>query len=199
MKKNTPFNMILVLTLTAVFVGGMLAGFFKFVEPKIEENRLREERQAVFSVLPNVADYRVIEKRIDKKDVVKIFRGVDKDGKLVGYAFLASGPGFQGIITMMVGLNVDMKHLTGLKVLEQVETPGLGDKIREKWFEDQFKGLSIEPKIEYIKNRKPEKPNQIQSITGATITTKAVANIINKRVRIVIDIIKETESQTNGG
>ncbi len=199
MKKNTPFNMILVLTLTAVFVGGMLAGFFKFVEPKIEENRLREERQAVFSVLPNVADYRVIEKRIDKKDVVKIFRGVDKDGKLVGYAFLASGPGFQGIITMMVGLNVDMKHLTGLKVLEQVETPGLGDKIREKWFEDQFKELSIEPKIEYIKNRKPEKPNQIQSITGATITTKAVANIINKRVRIVIDIIKETESQTNGG
>lgn len=199
MKKNTPFNMILVLTLTAVFVGGMLAGFFKFVEPKIEENRLREERQAVFSVLPDVADYRVIEKRIDKKDVVKIFRGVDKDGKLVGYAFLASGPGFQGIITMMVGLNVDMKHLTGLKVLEQVETPGLGDKIREKWFEDQFKGLSIEPKIEYIKNRKPEKPNQIQSITGATITTKAVANIINKRVRIVIDIIKETESQTNGG
>ncbi len=199
MKKNTPFNMILVLTLTAVFVGGMLAGFFKFVEPKIEENRLREERQAVFSVLPNVADYRVIEKRIDKKDVVKIFRGVDKDGKLVGYAFLASGPGFQGIITMMVGLNVDMKHLTGLKVLEQVETPGLGDKIREKWFEDQFKELSIEPKIEYIKNRKPEKPNQIQSITGATITTKAVTNIINKRVRIVIDIIKETESQTNGG
>ncbi len=199
MKKNTPFNMILVLTLTAVFVGGMLAGFFKFVEPKIEENRLREERQAVFSVLPNVADYRVIEKRIDKKDVVKIFRGVDKDGKLVGYAFLASGPGFQGIITMMVGLNVDMKHLTGLKVLEQVETPGLGDKIREKWFEDQFKELSIEPKIEYIKNRKPEKPNQIQAITGATITTKAVANIINKRVRIVIDIIKETESQTNGG
>ena len=199
MKKNTPFNMIVVLSLTAVFVGGMLAGFFKFVEPKIEENRLKEERKAVFSVLPGVADYRVIEKRLNKKDVVKIFRGVDKDGRLVGYAFLAEGPGFQGIITMMVGLNVNMKELTGLKVLEQVETPGLGDKIRESWFEDQFKGLSIEPKIDYIKNRKPEKPNQIQAITGATITSKAVAEIINRRVRVVIDIIKESERENNGG
>ncbi len=199
MKKNTPFNMILVLTLTAVVVGGMLAGFYKLVEPKIEENRLREERRAVFSVLSGVADYRVIERRIDKKDVVKIFRGVDGEGRLVGYAFIAEGPGFQGIIKMMVGLNVDMKTLSGLKVLEQVETPGLGNKIMEEWFEGQFRGLSIEPKIEYIKNRKPEEPNQIQSITGATITTKAVADIINKRVRIVIDIIGELETQGNGG
>ncbi len=199
MKKNTPFNMILVLTITAVVVGGMLAGFYKLVEPTIEENRLREERRAVFSVLPGVADYSVIEKRLNKRDVVRIFRGVDQDGRLIGYAFIAEGPGFQGIIKMMVGLNVDMKSLSGLKVLEQVETPGLGNKIMEKWFEDQFRGLSIEPKIEYIKNRKPEKPNQIQAITGATITTRAVTEIINRRVRVVIDIIKEAETRDSEG
>ena len=79
----------------------------------------------------------------------------------------------------------------GLRVLNQKETPGLGTKIAEEKFTGQFKGLSIEPKIAYVKNKKPEKPNEIQAVTGATISSRAVVNAVNARVAAVLDILKE--------
>ena len=73
-----------------------------------------------------------------------------------------------------------------------METPGLGNRIAEPKFEDQFKGLEITPRVEYIKNRKPEKPNQIQAITGATISSDAVVKNINNAVaRVLRDFPKE--------
>ncbi|MBI5286392.1 MAG: FMN-binding protein, partial [Deltaproteobacteria bacterium] len=57
-------------------------------------------------------------------------------------------------------------------------------------FKDQFKGLAIEPMVEYVKNRKPDKPNQIQAITGATITTKAVVNGLNEGIKRVAGVLK---------
>jgi Na+-translocating ferredoxin:NAD+ oxidoreductase RnfG subunit len=97
---------------------------------------------------------------------------------------------------MLVGLQPDYLKLRGMQVLDQLETPGLGNKILYDDFRDMFKGLELEPKIEYVKNRKPEKPNQIQAIAGATITSKAVAEIITKDARRVIKYLKEHEGQT---
>ncbi|MCK4846894.1 MAG: FMN-binding protein [Deltaproteobacteria bacterium] len=194
---NHSIKMLLTLTVTAVVMGGVLAGFYKFVEPKIEENRLIEEKLAIMAVVDGIVDYEIIEVEIEGKkgpEILQLFRGVDGEGKLVGYAFLAKGPGFAGIISMMVGLKVDLKHLSGMKVLEQIETPGLGNKIVEEKFDGQFRGLAIEPKIEYIKNKKPFKPNQIQAITGATISCVAVVDALNNRIVIVLDVIANLES-----
>ena len=181
--------MLIVLTGTAIIVGAALAGFFQLVYPRIEANRIAEEKRAIFSVLTKARDYEIIEKEITGKkgpEVLRIFKGKDGVGTTVGYAFVAKGPGFQGIVSMMVGLNIDMATLSGMKVLDQVETPGLGNKIVEDKFQNQFKGLAIKPKITYIKNKKPEDPNQIQAITGATISSAAVADIINKRIVVVL-------------
>ena len=93
----------------------------------------------------------------------------------------------------MVGLSLDYLKLKGIKVLEQNETPGLGNRIKEPQFEDQFKGLEITPKVEYIKYRKPEKPNQIQAITGATISSDAVAKNINNAVAKVLKVFPQEE------
>jgi len=191
--KSSSASMIIALSVTAVVVGGLLAGFYHLVHPRIEENRIAEERMAIFAVLQGAENYDIIEKEIagarGKKEAVRIFKGMDKEGKTVGYAFIAEGPGFQGVIKMMVGLNIGSKKLSGMNVLEQVETPGLGNKITEERFTSQFKNLSIEPKIEYIKNKKPEKPNEIQAITGATISSKAVVNGVNNRMKLILDIL----------
>ena len=190
--------MLLALTVTAVVMGGGLAAFYKFVEPKIEENRLIEEKRAIMAVVDGIADYEIIEVEVEGKkgpEILQLFRGVDADGKLVGYAFGAKGPGFAGIISMMVGLKVDLKHLSGMKVLDQIETPGLGNIIVKEKFTGQFRGLAIEPKIEYIKNKKPVKPNQIQAITGATISSVAVVDALNKRISIVLGIIADLEKK----
>ncbi len=194
--KGRPIGLIVVLTATAVIIGGVLAVVYRLAEPKIEANRLLEEKRAIFAVLPEAKDYEVIEKTVagDKgMEKVRIFKGFNEDGGVVGYAFIARGPGFQGIIKMMVGLHPDYLRLHGMQVLDQVETPGLGNKIVEDEFLDQFRGLEILPQIEYLKNKKPEKPNQIRAITGATISSKAVARIINSEAKRVVSILKASE------
>ncbi len=186
--------MLLVLTVTAVIIGGVLAGAYKKFYPKIEANRIAEEKRAIFSVLEGAESYEIIIREIEGKkgtEEIKIFKGLSASGNLVGYAFIAEGPGFQAKIKMMVGLNFEFKKLLGMKVLEQLETPGLGNKIVREKFTDQFQGLAFTPKIEYLKNKKPEKDNQIQAITGATISSRAVVLAINKSLKIVMEILEE--------
>lgn len=185
--------MILVLTATAVIVGGALAGFFQLVHSRIEANRLAEEKRAIFAVLKEAERYDTIERKVEGlKKPLKIFKGVDANGNATGYAFIAEGPGFSAVIKMMVGLKPDRTHLTGLKIVEQIETPGLGTKITEEKFESQFIGLAIDPQIEYVKNKKPDKDYRIQAVTGATISSKAVVDAINNRIRIVLKVLEES-------
>ena len=185
---NRIAKMVIVLTVTALLSGGVLALVYGLAEPRIEANRLKELREAIFVVLPHTVNYRTIE-----EDGVTVYVGLDKAGEITGYAFLSEGPGFQGKIRMMVGLDRHKKRLTGMKVLEQVETPGLGNRIAEEDFQNQFRGLEFEPEIEYVKNKKPEKPNQIQAITGATISSRAVVRALNKDVRRVVKILAKEE------
>lgn len=190
--KNTPLGMTSVLSLTAIIVGALLSGFFKFTAPMIEKHRLEAEKVAVFTVIENAADYKLYEKEIDG-EVIKLFRATGSDGHLRGYSFAAQGPGFAGAIVMMVGLNKNKDFLTGMEVLEQMETPGLGDPITKPFFEEQFKGLKFTPKITYIKNKDPEDDNQIKALTGATISSKAVIKAINIKIPVILEFIEEIE------
>ncbi|MBD3649455.1 MAG: FMN-binding protein [Pseudomonadales bacterium] len=81
---------------------------------------------------------------------------------------------------MLYGYKPDEKNVVGMQVLESRETPGLGDKIyKDENFVNEFSSLSIEPEIELIKGHGPE-ANQVDSITGATISSRAIVNIINQ-------------------
>ena len=189
---NVVTKMFLVLTVIGAVSGGILAGVFHVADPLIQANREKELKEAIFVVLPEAKDYKILEKGIDKTKVI-VYQGLDADGRPVGLAFIADGGGFQGNIRIMVGLSVDYLKLKGIKVLEQNETPGLGNRIKEPAFEGQFKGLEIKPKVEYIKYRKPEKPNQITAITGATISSDAVVKNINNAVEKVLKAFPKEE------
>ena len=190
---NVVTKMFLVLTVIGAVSGGILAGVFHVADPLIQANREKELKEAIFVVLPEAKDYKILEKGIDKAKVI-VYQGLDADGRSVGLAFIADGGGFQGNIRIMVGLSVDYLKLKGIKVIEQNETPGLGNRIKEPAFEGQFKGLEIKPKVEYIKYRKPEKPNQIQAITGATISSDAVVKNINNAVEEVLKAFPKEEA-----
>jgi electron transport complex protein RnfG len=184
--------MFLVLTVLGAISGGILAGVFHMADPLIQANREKELKEAIFVVLPDAKDYKIMEKEIDKEKIA-VYKGIDANGKSVGIAFIADGGGFQGNIRIMVGLSIDYLKLTGIRVLEQNETPGLGNRIKEPEFEGQFKGLEIRPKVEYIKYRKPEKPNQIKAITGATISSDAVVKNINNAVAKILKAFPQEE------
>jgi electron transport complex protein RnfG len=115
---------------------------------------------------------------------------VDKNKKLLGYAFKAEGNGYQGTIEIIGGLNADLTQMQGIEIVESQETPGLGAEIAGDNFRKQFVGLSVTHPIEYVKNQKPQQPYQIEAITGATISSRAVVNILNKRIEEVRKTIK---------
>ncbi|MBI5970902.1 MAG: FMN-binding protein [Deltaproteobacteria bacterium] len=178
---NNVTKMFLNLVIIGAVSGAILAVVFGYADPLIQANKEKELKEAIFVVLPEAKDYRLHEKTIGKEKFT-VYEGVDAGGNPVGVAFKADGGGFQGNIGVMVGLNLDYLRLKGIKILDQVETPGLGNRIGEPAFEGQFKNVEITPKVEYIKNRKPEKPNQIKAITGATISSDAVVKNINNAI-----------------
>ncbi|MBI5902610.1 MAG: RnfABCDGE type electron transport complex subunit G [Deltaproteobacteria bacterium] len=194
---NKTLKMFLNLTIVGALSGVILAYVYSFANPLILANKEKELKEAIFIVLPEARDYKVLEKTVDKEKLV-VYKGIGADGEPVGLAFEANGGGFQGNISIMVGLSLDYLRLKGIKILEQVETPGLGNRIGEPDFENQFKGVEITPKVEYIKNRKPEKPNQIQSITGATISSDAVVKNINNAIRKVLKAFPREEVMKAG-
>ena len=181
---NKRLRMILILTLFACISGAALSLVYMFSSPLIEANMLEELKKSIFLVVPEAKDYE--EK---KSGEITYFECSDGSGRIVGIAFPVRGNGYQGVIKIMVGLNPGLDSITGIKVLEQVETPGLGGRIGEASFQDQFKGVRTEPAIEYIKNKAPENNNQIQAITGATISSRSVVKIINKNVKLLKDIL----------
>ncbi|HJN02651.1 MAG TPA: FMN-binding protein [Nitrospinota bacterium] len=175
---SSVLKMLVVLTTIGLVSGGSLAGVYKKSFPLIEKHRLEALKKAIFDVLPEAKSYKELE-----KDGLKAYQGLDDKNNPVGIAFEAEGNGFQAKIVMMVGIDNQFKKLKGMKVLYQIETPGLGNKIEFDDFRNQFKGLSVKPQIGYVKNKKPDKPNEIQAITAATISSVAVVKILNKEIK----------------
>jgi len=171
-------QMVLVLSIVGMISGASLVGIYKYTQPRIEQNKKEEIRRAIFEVIPQAKSY----KTIAKKGKL-IYQGLDSSGNLVGYAFTGEGAGYQGTIEIMIGMDSHLEKVTGIQILESVETPGLGAKITSKAFRNQFKALLVSPLIELIKGKKTEKPNQIQAITGATISSQAVVDILNKTIK----------------
>jgi electron transport complex protein RnfG len=96
-------------------------------------------------------------------------------------AVTAREPGFQEELSLMIGLDPATGVLTGIKVLEQKETPGLGDKIEtDSAFGNQFPG-ALTP-LRRDKVRAGGDPSEVQIITGATISSRAVIRIVNNAV-----------------
>ena len=184
---NLTTKMIVVLTVLTMVAGGVLSYWDGITRPRIEAYRLEQLKKAIAEVLPAHESYDEV-----KADGMILYVGKkSNDPEPVGVAFEAIGNGFQGKISIMVGISLDFKKINAIKILEQLETPGLGTKIVEDpsnkedrfWFPNQFKNLTTEPQINVVKNIKPGKPNEIQAITGATISSAAIAKILNNEIQ----------------
>jgi len=99
--------------------------------------------------------------------------------------FVAGGMGFWDRIDVVLALTPDLHTILNVQVLDQKETPGLGARIEEAWFTDQFKGLSVaweapaESRILVGANPAPNAANEVDAITGATQTSMALMRFLN--------------------
>ena len=182
-------RLVVTLAVAGLISGVAIIGIYEATLPTITINKARELREAVFKVIPGVTQmqklvYRngeLIPSTETKRDEQPVYGGYDADGGFIGYAIPGAGPGFQDTIGLLYGYKPDRQLVTGMEVLESRETPGLGDKIfKDTDFVASFKELMIEPEIVAVKKGKRSKPNEIDAITGATISSKAVVRIINE-------------------
>jgi len=167
---------VLVLLTLGVISAVLISLMAHYAYPRIEKNREEALRRALSVVLPGAVTF----EKIDEKE--EFYKGLTADQEVVGYAFVGEGGGYQGTIRIMIGIRPDWQYLLGIKILENIETPGLGAKITSEEFQNQFRKLQVHPEISYVQNRPPEKPTQIKAITGATISSRAVVKILNKTI-----------------
>lgn len=115
-------------------------------------------------------------------------------GERYGTVLLRRGAGLWGTITAAVGLSRGLGALTGVSFVEHNETPGLGARIEEAWYKEQFKGRSGPFRLVPEGTRSPV-PQDIDAITGATVTSTAVRDILNRALRDAPDVVETSRGE----
>ncbi len=140
----------------------------------------------------------VTEKRAQGRTIYTAHDPANK--KPLGHAFSLRGAGFWGPIEAMVGVDAQLERVLAIEFYLHQETPGLGARITESWFTEQFTGLSLvaEPDEKGFFSMTPPAPGkaplELDAITGATQTSKAVETIVNRELRLIKDMHQEWES-----
>jgi|LSQX01.1.fsa_nt_gb electron transport complex protein RnfG len=131
--------------------------------------------------------------------IVEAYAGYKGD-EIVGYTVKTNPKGYAGGIEMLTGFKLSDKSIEGITIINQSETPGLGAKAAESNFQDQFKGKDGSQPIKVIKSGAAV-DNQVDAITGATITSNAVVNGVNLSEMVflkLIDAPQKIDSQPEG-
>jgi len=172
------------LGLAGLLSGLILVGAHVFTLPIITANKAEALRRAVFEVVPESGRMQPLrwtgsELTASEGEGPVIYAAYGADGAFRGYAVRGEGPGFQDTIALLFGFDPGTRKIVGLWILQSRETPGLGDKIfkDERWV-NAFRDLAAEPEVVATKDG-AEAPNEVDAITGATISSKAVARIVN--------------------
>jgi len=195
----------LVLILALVF-GGTLAGVQVGLEDRIEANQRAEtlsripelilgsriEPETEVVVLENTltvqlddgstVEMRVAEQMLAGHQVFEVTR--EGEGSRLGWVARGSGQGYADQIDILVGLDAKASEITGLYVLSQKETPGLGDGITRQPFRSRFVGAPADRPLEVTRAQgsAAADPSKILALTAATISSQSVSDIVNKTV-----------------
>ncbi len=204
-----PSRLMLVLVAFGAACGLALALAFQWTQPRIDAHQQLVTEAAVREVLKGpdhftplyVVDGQVTAKApagADPATVDKVYLGYDKAGRPVGFAVPGSGPGFQDNVKLIFGYDPVSDQLTGMKMTDQRETPGIGDKV-EKDLEFVAEFVGPKPPLEGVKaGRGKDNPHAVDTITGATISSRAVIAIINKRLAALAPALKAFMQQQGG-
>ena len=170
----------------------VLAVVNNITAPIIERNTIEKQELAMKSVIENAVRFEKADMSalalVDLRcSVTSVYNAVNSQDKTIGYAVMVSTGGYGGEILLTVGIDNDLK-VTGIDVISHSETPGLGENCTKPQFKEQFKGK--ENGIEVVKNG--ASGNQVDAISSATITSKAVTDGVNCAITAV-NIIKEAE------
>jgi len=161
---------VFVLTLFCGVAGALLSLVYDLTAPRIEAQRQKMEEDGLHMVFPGT--YRITPK-------ADYYEAVDEEGRLAGYVIKVKSHGYSSDIEMLVGLrreNTKELKVTGVKILAQAETPGLGSRVESRAFLDNLHGR-VSRTLRLKKDG-----GELDAITGATITSRAVIDGLRKSI-----------------
>jgi Na+-transporting NADH:ubiquinone oxidoreductase subunit C len=199
MIKKRPFSVAYMFGLTFFFTA-LVSIIYEVNEERIALNEEIKVQRIILEVLgikpePEATHIRVkeiFERRIkvEEREGRVIYRGFAEDRKtLVGYAFPLYGPGFWGPIYGMMGVDPQLERVMGVAFYRHSETPGLGGRITEAWFKKQFSGKRLVPRggdgkyFSFVPPGTARAYNEVDAITGATGTSRAVERFVNENLK----------------
>ncbi len=189
-KKDTMFGDAIKLFAITLIAGCLLGFVYQITEQPIiaaNEKAKQEAYQAVFTKASSFEKEEALSKAIDNSTpgvfISEILVAKDGSGSTIGYVLsFGSKEGYGGEIDLSMGVDVS-GTVTGLEVLSMSETAGLGANCKTDEFKSQFVGIQSDT-IAYTKTGKSA-DNEIDALSGATITTKAVTNAVNNALAFV--------------
>ncbi|MEA5002685.1 MAG: RnfABCDGE type electron transport complex subunit G [Christensenella sp.] len=179
-KSDSIFNLTIRLVIITVCAGLILGLVYGITKGPIAEQELKKATEARQAVLPDAQEFKQIaldgmDYDQDKfADINEIYEGTS-NGQTVGYTFAVTTKGYKPGLGLTIGMASDGK-ITGVMIGSHEETPGLGANATNPSFLDQF--LETDGPIVIAKSPSGAE-NEVQALTGATITSKGVANAVN--------------------
>ncbi len=205
---TTPsFKMLRTLGLVATISGLLVVMSFRLTLPIIEQNKREAIERALFRLVPDavsrrdfIASDNTIQSAAEGLDGEKLYAGYGQDGKLKGIALEAAAPGYQDVIRILYAYDPYCQCIRGFEVLKMAETPGIGDKIiKDPTFLNNFEALQARPNadgsgleqaIVPVKNGTKTQPWEIDAISGATISSNAIARMLNDKSQLMSPLIQ---------
>lgn len=178
------WRMILVLGLVSLASGVILAGFYGWMNPRIEAQQLREQFEVGFKqIFPDAADFREVSAQAPVPEGVEgpVYEALDASGTTLGLVYNVIGDGYGGPVKIAVGLDPDEGQVTGVAVLSHTETAGLGSRIEEPSFRDQFAGKLVTDPFQVGQD--------VDGITAATVSSKAVADAVGRSAKGLLEAL----------
>lgn len=193
--KDIPKFALILFIVTSV-AAGALSWVNQITLPKRIEQQKKVLNEGLVIILPGSENGSIITVEDSLMTYYKGFYEPDST-QLIGYGFISETRGYQSTIRTLIGLDT-AGSILGIKILSQMETPGLGARCEEirsgestPWWQKQFKNLSIE-KLAVIQDGGP-----IQSITGATITSRVITNSITQTGQNFLQLLKSDDPEIN--
>lgn len=178
-KSSLP-NMVLVLVLVAGLSALVLGYVYEQTHKPIAESKDNRELEAISEIIPGGFDNNPFEEKTvittsDNQSRLEMYP-VRNKGVITALAIKSyTNKAFGGRMEIMVGITLDGK-LSGYKVIDHKETPGLGTKVMEEGFSRQFIGLNPD-KVDF---RVKQDGGDIDAVTAATISSRAVVDAIQR-------------------
>lgn len=187
MKKESSLKEILRPALMLFIIGAvctaLLAGTNLLTKDKIAEITAKQENEAKAAVLPNATNFSE-EKSITVDGVSYTYYEGSADGGTVGAVIPVTTKSYGGDLSLVVGIDYATSKITGVKITSINDTAGLGMKAKNADFLDRYLNKSGEIGV----NKNTPADNEIQAITGATITSKAVTGAVNTAFSVYSEI-----------